>query len=119
MRHRVSLGGTITAKWGIRFNPLLTANSGPPFDVTSGRDLWGTTIFNARPGIGTDPNKPGVVQTPYGLLDPKSRRQPDDDSSQFRSRTRSNHAEYASRQDLHFWRRAGKRRRFNRRRAGG
>ena len=70
MRHRVSLGGTITAKWGIRFNPLLTANSGPPFDVTSGRDLWGTTIFNARPGIGTDPNKPGVVQTPYGLLDP-------------------------------------------------
>ncbi len=32
--------------------------------------MWGTTISNARPGLGTDPNKPGVVQTPYGLLDP-------------------------------------------------
>lgn len=70
MHHRVSFGGTVTPKWGIRFNPLLTANSGPPFDITAGRDLYGTTIFNARPGIGTDPNKPGVVHTPYGLLDP-------------------------------------------------
>jgi hypothetical protein len=70
IRHRVSFGGTITALWGIRFNPLLSANSGPPFDVTAGRDLYGTTLFNARPGLATNPNKPGVVQTPYGLLDP-------------------------------------------------
>lgn len=70
VRHRVSLSGTIDAKWGIRFNPLLTANSGPPFDITAGRDLFGDTLFNDRPGIATDPAKPGVVQTPYGLLDP-------------------------------------------------
>jgi len=70
MHHRVSLAGTITAKWGIRFNPLLTANTGPPFDITSGRDLYGDTLFNGRPGIATDPNKPGVIATPYGLLDP-------------------------------------------------
>src|SRR5581483_5078701 len=30
IRHRVSLLGTVTAKWGVRFNPMLTANSGPP-----------------------------------------------------------------------------------------
>ncbi|MCC6364297.1 MAG: TonB-dependent receptor [Bryobacterales bacterium] len=70
VRHRVSLSGTINAKWGIRFNPLLTANTGPPFDITAGRDLFGDTLFNDRPGIATDPAKPGVVRTPYGLLDP-------------------------------------------------
>ena len=27
-------------------------------------------MFNARPGIATDPSKPGLIQTSYGLLDP-------------------------------------------------
>jgi hypothetical protein len=27
-------------------------------------------LFNARPGIATDPTLPGVIQTRYGLLDP-------------------------------------------------
>src|SRR5262249_31319288 len=44
--------------------------SGPPFDITVGRDVYGTTLFNGRPGIATDPNKPGLIQTSYGLLDP-------------------------------------------------
>jgi hypothetical protein len=70
IHHRVSLAGTITAIWGIRFNPLLTANTGPPFDITTGQDLYGDGLFNSRPGIATDPNKPGVVTTKYGLLDP-------------------------------------------------
>ena len=67
----MSLGGTVTARWGIRFNPLLTANTGPPFDITTGQDLYGDTLFNDRPAIATNPNKPGIVRTPYGLLDPK------------------------------------------------
>jgi hypothetical protein len=70
MHHRVFLGGTIRPKWGIQFNPLLTANTGPPFNITAGQDLYGDTLFNARPGIAADPNKPGVVPTRYGLLDP-------------------------------------------------
>lgn len=70
MRHRVTLSGTVNARWGIRFNPLLTANSGPPFDITAGQDLYGNTLFNGRPGFATDPPKPGVVRTAYGLLDP-------------------------------------------------
>lgn len=70
LRHRLNLSGTITVKWGIRFNPLFTVNTGPPFDITAGRDIYGDTLFNARPGIATDPTKPGVVNTPYGLLDP-------------------------------------------------
>jgi hypothetical protein len=70
IHHRVSLNGTIVTKWGIRWNPLLTANTGPPFDITVGHDLYGDTLFNGRPGIVTSLGKPGVIATPYGLLDP-------------------------------------------------
>jgi hypothetical protein len=70
IHHRVSLSGTVVSKWGIRLNPLLTANTGPPFDITAGRDLFGDTLFNARPGIASDAGKPGVILTRYGLLDP-------------------------------------------------
>ncbi|HLY16744.1 MAG TPA: carboxypeptidase regulatory-like domain-containing protein [Bryobacteraceae bacterium] len=70
MHHRVFLGGTIEPKWGIRFNPLLTANTGPPFDITAGNDLYGDTLFNARPGIAASPGKAGLIATRYGLLDP-------------------------------------------------
>jgi hypothetical protein len=69
VRHRVAMMGTVETRWGLRFNPLLTANSGPPFDITVGHDLYGDTLFNGRPGIATGPNKAGVVATPYGLLD--------------------------------------------------
>ena len=70
IRHRVSLSGTITTFWGIRLNPLLTGNTGPPFDITAGRDLYGNSLFNGRPGLATNPDKVGVVSTQYGLLDP-------------------------------------------------
>jgi hypothetical protein len=70
MHHRVSLAGTVTAKLGIRINPLLTANTGPPFDITAGQDLYGDTLFNGRPGFATNSNRPSVIATPYGVLDP-------------------------------------------------
>jgi hypothetical protein len=43
--------------------------SGPPFDITAGSDLYGTTLFNARPGIAPDASRSSVIQTQYGLLD--------------------------------------------------
>lgn len=70
VRHRVTFNGTINTKWNLRFSPFVVIQSGPPFDITIGRDLYGTTLFNARPGIATDPTKPGLIQTTYGLLDP-------------------------------------------------
>ena len=70
MHHRVSMGGTITPIWGIRLNPLLSANSGPPFDITAGRDIFGNTLYNGRPSIASNASKQGVVVTKYGLLDP-------------------------------------------------
>jgi hypothetical protein len=70
IRHRFLAGGSINTKWNIRFSPYVILQSGAPFDITTGNDLFGTTLFNSRPGIATDPSKPGLVQTQYGLLDP-------------------------------------------------
>ena len=70
VRHQGIFGGSIETKWGFRFSPLLIADSGAPFNITVGHDLYGTTLFNGRPGIATDPGRPGLVPTGYGLLDP-------------------------------------------------
>ncbi len=70
IRHRVTLGGSINTRWAVRLSPYFVIQSGQPFDITSGSDLYGTTLFNARPGIATDLSKPGLIQTKYGLLDP-------------------------------------------------
>lgn len=70
IRHYGTINGSITPLFGISFSPLLTLASGPPFDITVGRDLYGTGLFNARPATTTDSTRPGVVDTIYGLLDP-------------------------------------------------
>jgi hypothetical protein len=70
VRHRANLGGSINTKWNVRFSPFVVMQSGPPFDITTGSDLYGTTLFNGRPGFATDSSRPGLIQTPYGLLDP-------------------------------------------------
>jgi hypothetical protein len=62
-------GGTFE-RWKFRIAPLIRMYSGPPFDITAGSDVYGDTLFNARPGIPSDLSKPGVIQTQYGLLDP-------------------------------------------------
>ena len=69
VHHRVTVGGSINLKWAVRISPFVVLQSGAPFDITAGSDLYGTTMFNGRPGINTDPNKPGLIQTSYGSLD--------------------------------------------------
>jgi hypothetical protein len=69
IRNSAVFGGTFE-RWKFRIAPLLRVLSGPPFDITAGSDIYGDTLFNARPGISSDPSKPGLIQTHYGLLDP-------------------------------------------------
>jgi hypothetical protein len=69
IRNSVVIGGSYE-RWKLRISPMLTLRSGPPFDITTGSDIYGDTLFNARPGITTDPNKASLIQTRYGLLDP-------------------------------------------------
>jgi hypothetical protein len=70
VRNRVVLGGSLGTKWGVRLNPFIIAQTGAPFNITTSQDVYGDTILTARPGIATNPNAPGVIATPYGLLDP-------------------------------------------------
>jgi Carboxypeptidase regulatory-like domain len=70
VRHRVTVGGSINMRWSVRISPFVIVQSGAPFDITTGEDIYGTTLFNARPGIATNPAAAGVIPTRYGLLDP-------------------------------------------------
>ena len=70
VRNRGSIGGTITTWWGLRLSPLITVQSGPPFNIITSQDVYGDTLSTARPGIATSASQPGVIQTAYGLLDP-------------------------------------------------
>jgi len=70
VHNRVNVGGSINTRWHLRISPYMNIQSGAPFDITTGSDPFGTTLFNARPGIVTDSSIPGVIQTKYGLLDP-------------------------------------------------
>ncbi len=69
VHQRASIGGSLTLKWHVRMSPYLNMQSGAPFDITTGSDPFGTTLYNARPGI-VHGNFPGAIQTKYGLLDP-------------------------------------------------
>ncbi|HEX8491807.1 MAG TPA: TonB-dependent receptor [Pyrinomonadaceae bacterium] len=70
IRHRFSLFGTISGlPWDIRLSPILIANSGRPFNITTGRDLNGDTLFTDRPAFATDLSDPGVRVTPFGTFD--------------------------------------------------
>ncbi len=70
VHHRVTVGGSINLKWAVRISPFVVVQSGAPFDITTGNDLFGTTMFNGRPGVATGSDRPGLIQTGYGLLDP-------------------------------------------------
>jgi Carboxypeptidase regulatory-like domain len=70
IRNQATFGGSIATKYGLQFSPLFVADSGAPYNITVGQDLYGNTLFNGRPGIATDPTRPGLVPTKYGLLDP-------------------------------------------------
>jgi hypothetical protein len=70
IRNRLNLTASVNTKWNVRVSPFMVLQSGTPFNITTGNDLFGTTLLNSRPGIATDPTRPGLIQTSYGLLDP-------------------------------------------------
>ncbi|MCW5966412.1 MAG: TonB-dependent receptor [Bryobacterales bacterium] len=70
IRHRVVMGGNINGPWGFTLNPFVMYRSGMPFNITTGRDNNGDTVFTDRPAFATDLTLPGVVQTAWGAFDP-------------------------------------------------
>jgi hypothetical protein len=70
IRHRAFIFGNFTLPRGFSISPFLVVRSGAPFNITTGRDTNGDTLFTERPAIATDLAKPGVVRTSFGAFDP-------------------------------------------------
>jgi hypothetical protein len=69
-RNRVFMGGTVGLPKGFRLSPFLIAGSGPPFNITTGDDLFGDAQFNARPAPAScsAAGTANVVQTKFGCF---------------------------------------------------
>lgn len=65
VRHRMFIGGQVQAPKKVSFNPFITASSGAPFNITTGLDPYGTSVFTARPSFAT-PGTPGAI----GIFNP-------------------------------------------------
>jgi hypothetical protein len=68
IHNRFTLIATYNAPHGVVIAPLLSAQSGTPYNLTIGDDYTGNNQFNARPTYGTC-GAADVVSTPYGCLD--------------------------------------------------
>jgi hypothetical protein len=54
----------------VRVSPFVIASSGRPYNITIGRDVNADTVFADRPSFASDSLTPGLVETPWGLLNP-------------------------------------------------
>jgi hypothetical protein len=68
-RNRLFMGGTVGLPKGFRLSPFMVASSGPPFNITTGDDLFGDAQFNARPAQAVcGAAAANVVQTKFGCF---------------------------------------------------
>ena len=67
IRHTFVLGGALAGPFGTMLNPFLVVRSGAPFNITTGHDNNGDTIFTDRPAFASA-NQAGAIVTPYGLF---------------------------------------------------
>jgi Carboxypeptidase regulatory-like domain len=67
VRHRVFFGGTVALPHGFRVSPFMVANSGAPFNIITGTDLNGDSIFNDRPAFASGTGA-GIVDTNFGTF---------------------------------------------------
>lgn len=68
--HSAYLAISSALKWGLQTGFFLNARSGQPFNITTGADNNGDSIYNDRPSFATSASNPAdVVHTIYGALD--------------------------------------------------
>ena len=69
IHHRVFLAGSANLRWNIRISPFFMFQSGAPFNLTNGQDLYGDNQFNSRPAL-VAAGSPGAIDTPCGWVNP-------------------------------------------------
>jgi hypothetical protein len=67
-RHLLVAGGVVSLPADVSVTALLTASSGRPFNITTGRDDNGDLLFVDRPAVGL-PGDNGALETPFGTFD--------------------------------------------------
>ncbi|MGC2637811.1 MAG: carboxypeptidase regulatory-like domain-containing protein [Acidobacteriaceae bacterium] len=67
--NRFMLFGNFMLPWKVSASPMVMANSGTPYDITSGSELTGNNQFNARPTYANNCSEPGAFKTAYGCFD--------------------------------------------------
>ena len=70
VRHRFVFGGSFDAPLGISLRPFISFRSGVPFNITTGTDSNGDTLFNDRPSFAASLSEPGIIITRFGAFDP-------------------------------------------------
>jgi hypothetical protein len=64
------VGGTVQLPLGINMNLFASTQGGVPFNITTGTDLNGDTIYNDRPAFATAPTAQSVLyKTAFGSFD--------------------------------------------------
>ncbi len=74
IRHRFVFGGNISAPLGLRLSPFISFRSGIPFNITTGTDLSGDTLFTDRPAFAASLSEPGIIITKFGAFNPAPQR---------------------------------------------
>jgi hypothetical protein len=69
IRHNLFFGGQYTAPWGLRLTPFITARSGAPFNIITGRDNNFDNQITDRPAFATAGDA-GAVVTRFGVFNP-------------------------------------------------
>ena len=68
--NRFMVFGNVMFPWHISASPMLVANSGNPFNVTTGTDLTGNNQFNSRPTYAASCTpSANIIQTSLGCFD--------------------------------------------------
>ncbi|MBI2821630.1 MAG: carboxypeptidase regulatory-like domain-containing protein [Acidobacteria bacterium] len=71
-RHQFSLGASLSLPMNLFISPFMVVRSGQPFNITTGRDDNGDTLFTDRPAFAR-PDDPGAIVTPFGAFNPNPR----------------------------------------------
>jgi hypothetical protein len=68
-RHSFYFGGSMLLPWQISVSPFVLLSSGLPFNITTGRDNNGDTLFTDRPAFAAG-GAPNTISTPFGIFNP-------------------------------------------------
>jgi hypothetical protein len=66
-QHQLTVGGSFGLPGHLTASPLLRMASALPFNITTGNDNNGDTLFTDRPAFAT-PGSPNAILTPYGAF---------------------------------------------------